>query len=102
MTMRTSIAMVMALAVTLPGCSTIYFENGKGVAPIDVSERWHHNLAFGLYELSAPVDPKQACDGRSWVSVKTEHGFLNGLAAIPVNSVVPFLWYPKTVEIGCK
>lgn len=102
--MRTSIAMMMALAVTLSGCSTIYFDKGKNVAPTIVSERWHHNVAYGLYELSDPVDPKRACGGNSWVSIKTEVSFLNGLAAAPINNIIPFvtLWYPKTVEIGCK
>ncbi len=103
MTMRKPIALMMALAVTLSsGCSTVYFDKGPGVIPTDVSERWHHNIAFDVYELSAPVDPKQDCGNKSWVSVKTERSFLNFLAAAPVNSVVPFLWYPRTVEIGCK
>lgn len=100
--MRRLTALMMALAVTLSGCSTIYFDKGKGVTPTDTSERWHHNIAFDVYEASAPVDPKQECGDKSWVSVKTERGFLNWLAAVPVNSFIPFLWYPKTVEIGCK
>jgi Bor protein len=100
--MKTSTAMMMALAVTLSGCSTIYFDKGKSVTPTEVSERWHHNLAFGLYELSDPVDPKQACGDKSWVSVKTEYSFINWLAAFAVGGVAPAVWYPRTVEIGCK
>lgn len=102
--MRMALAASLLLLGTLSGCTTIYFDKGKDVRSTVVSERWHHNFAFALYEGSDPVNLKQECGDKTWVSVKTEVGFLNGLAAVPVNALtlIGGIWYPKTVEVACK
>lgn len=92
----------LVLLSALSGCTTIYFEKGKDVRSTFVTERWHHNFAFGLYEASAPVNLKDECGDKTWVSVKTEQSFLNGLAAVASAIVVPYVWYPKTVQVACK
>jgi hypothetical protein len=99
--MRTSIAVSLLLSVALSGCTTIYFDKGKNVKATEVTEKWHHNFALGLYEQSPPVNPKRECGSKAWVSVKTEESFLNGLAGGAVNLFGP-IWYPQTVEIACK
>ena len=82
-------------------CTTIHFDNGEYIEPNMVKEKWHHNIALDLYELSDPVNLKEQCGDGQWTSVKTELSFVNGLAATATNIYLP-LWYPKTVQISCK
>lgn len=102
--MKMALAASLLLLGALSGCTTIYFDKGKDVRSTVVTERWHHNFAFALYEGSAPVNLKQECGDKTWVSVKTEETFLNVLAAVPVNALtlIGGIWYPKTVEVACK
>ena len=99
--MRMTLTASLLLLGALSGCTTIYFDKGKDTRSTAVSEQWHHNFALGLYEGSAPVSLKQACGDKSWVSVKTEESFLNGLAGSAASFFLP-IWYPKTVEVSCK
>lgn len=99
--MRMALTASLLLLVALSGCTTIYFDKGKDLRSTTVSEQWHHNFALDLYEGSAPVNLKQACGDKSWVSVKTEESFLNGLAGSVANILLP-IWYPKTVEVSCR
>jgi hypothetical protein len=98
--MRMALTASLLLLGALSGCTTIYFDKGKDVRSTVVSERWHHKFAFDLYEGSAPVNLKQECDDKTWVSVKTEESFLNGLAGGA--AIFGFIWSPKTVEVLCK
>lgn len=84
------------------GCTTIYFDKGKDVKSTMVTEQWHHNFVGGLYEGSAPVNLKQECGDKSWVSVKTEESFVNGLVFWSTWLTLGGIWYPKTVEVACK
>jgi hypothetical protein len=101
MTMNMKLATCLLLLGALSGCTTIYFDKGRDVRSSVVTERWHHNFALALYEGSSPVNLKQECGDKSWVSVKTEQSFLNVLAG-GASGVVGPLWYPKTVEVACK
>lgn len=100
--MRMALAASLLLLCALSGCTTIYFDKGKDVRSTVVAERWHHNFAFALYEGSEPVNLKQECGDKNWVSVKTEESFLNYLAGFASGFVAPFIWYPKTVQVACK
>lgn len=98
--MRMALTASLLLLGALSGCTTIYFDKGKDVRSTLVTERWHHNFALGLYEGSAPVNLKQECGDKTWVSVKTEESFLNGLASGA--AIFGFIWSPKTAEVSCK
>jgi hypothetical protein len=90
-------------AILLSGCTTIHFDKN---ANLDLNaskhETWHHNIVLSLVEVSDPVNLKQECGDQEWSSVKTELSFLNGLAGGVAGIVVPFIWYPKTVEVSCN
>lgn len=94
--------LLACLALTAAGCTTIQFDNGPATSVNKTkTAKWHHNVAFSLYELSKPVNLSEECAEKEWVSVKTEQTFINGLASTVANSFGP-IWYPKTVEIECK
>jgi hypothetical protein len=91
-----------AAGLLLGGCSTIYFDRQNPVpAPSYTVAKWHHNFALDLYEGSAPVNLRESCTQRPWVSVKVTETFLNGLASTGANLFGP-IWYPRTVEVGCR
>lgn len=98
--MRMALMASLLLLGALSGCTTIYFDKGKDVRSTVVTESWHHNFAFGLYEGSSPVNLKRECGDKPWVSVKTEESFLNGLASAA--TIFGSIWYPQTVEVSCK
>ena len=98
------IIIVLLAAYAAVGCTTITFESklANTANGTNKVEKWHHNMALSLVEVSEPVNLKQECMGNDWVSVKTETSVLNALAASVPNSVVSGLWDPKTVEIHCE
>mgnify|MGYP000409786742 CR=1 FL=1 len=89
--------------ILLSGCTTIHFDRNENLdLNATKSETWHHNIVFSLVEVSDPVNLKQECGDQEWSSVKTELSFLNGLASGITGIVVPYIWYPKTVEVSCN
>ncbi|KKO50401.1 hypothetical protein VT06_01915 [Arsukibacterium sp. MJ3] len=92
---------IFFIALLSSGCSTIHFKNGTDVAVNSETEKWHHNVALALFEVSEPVNLQQECADRDWSTVTTELTFLNGLASGAVNLVAP-IWYPKTVSVSCQ
>lgn len=93
--------LLILIALLSTGCTTIYFDNGEGTASGAKTEKWHHNVALALVEVSEPVVLAEECQNEDWASVKTELTFINGLAATVGNVFGP-LWYPKTVTVECK
>lgn len=88
--------------VLLSGCTTIHFDKDNNVEPSTSQiHKWHHNIIFGLAEVSEPVNLEQECQDKEWTSVQTELSFIDGFTTLIVNSFAP-LWYPKSVEISCK
>lgn len=98
--MKNKLLLAMIVVVT-SACTTIHFDNGDVSGSSTTKEKWHHNVALGLYELSDPINLKNECGAGQWTSVKTELTFINGLASGVVNAFLP-IWYPKTVEVSCK
>ena len=94
--------LLITAALVVSGCTTIHFDNGQQAEASTINvAKWHHNLAFALYEYSEPVNLDAECGSAPWVSVKTEQTFVNGLAASATNIIAP-IWYPKTVELTCS
>ncbi len=87
--------------VFMSGCSTLHFDKGEETNSTRVVEKWHHNAVLALIEVSDPVNLRDECGEKNWVSVKTELSFVNGLSSAIVNYLVP-IWYPKTVEVSCQ
>ena len=98
--MKTTLFIIIMMITT--GCTRIYFDNGIPTPnPSSIHTKWHHNVAFGLMEISPPVNLKKACQSKQWSSVKTEISASNLIAILIVNSRAP-LWYPKKVTIRCQ
>lgn len=97
------LAMACAAAcIVLSGCSTIYFDRQNPTPEASYKvEKWHHGFALDLYEGSDPVNLRESCTQRPWVSVKVSETFMNWLASGATNVFGP-IWYPKTVEVGCR
>lgn len=92
---------VVFAMICLSGCTTINFENGTASNEAFETEKWHHNVALGLVEVSDPVNLEEECSNKDWERVQTELSFINGLASGVVNVFAP-IWYPKTVSVSCK
>lgn len=101
---KTILSMIFTLLIS--GCSTMHFDKGEkseAVKASQVTESWHHNFFFALFEASSPSDPIKECNNAEWSSVKTEVSFINGLTGGLVNGALMFpLWEPQTVEISCQ
>lgn len=104
------IAIVLIAAFINTACTTITFESKDANISNKVSkkEKWHHNVAFGLVEVSAPVNLKQECEGHGWTSVTTESSFSNIVLSQISNAIMRPLtinsygvWTPKTVTVTC-
>jgi hypothetical protein len=104
MNMRKTCAASLLLLSTLSGCSSmvVHFDKGRAVQNTTVTEHWHHNFVFALYEASPPVNLKEECGDMSWVSVGTHLSFVNGLASFALNTLFGPIWYPRTVTVSCK
>lgn len=92
--------LVIATAVLLnAGCTTIVFDNGPNVNPIDDVKVTHHiGAVFELGEFSRPQDLNKHCEGNFWKSVTTKQTFGNGL----VRQIIPYgIYAPRTVYIDC-
>lgn len=92
-------------------CQTIHYTNNSQVPLEYEHSKWHHIALAGLLELSEPVNPSQVCSKKNWKAVRTQMGFLNGLASslvqLPLyylsNTTIPFTIYsPQTVSISCR
>ena len=91
------LGLLVALAILLAACSTIYFHNGQPAAKQTTIHRTHHIMAFDLVEVSPPVDLRQECAGHDWRSVKSEVTFVNGLVAAFTEPI----YGPWTVGVSC-
>ena len=117
--MRINLTLAL-LALLATGCSTIQFNNTgansdeslglekNGLNNDPLTSSWHHNIVLSLIEITDPVDLAAECEAGSgseseWATVKTENTFINGLAGLVVNAVLPLnLWTPMTVEVDCS
>lgn len=96
--------LALTTGLLLSGCSVMHFKNGpveKSGAPM---EKWHHNVAYSLYELSGPLDAKTLCSQTgNWSMITTKETFVTGLAGSAVNTVAygVNIWDPQMVEYTC-
>lgn len=95
-----SLTCVVAL---LCGCSVMHFQNGPVAPEGRPVERWHHNVALSLYEISPPLDMNALCKDKQWSVVTTKETVVTGLAGAVVNSVAfgASIWDPQMVEYYC-
>ncbi len=83
------------------GCTNMHFDNSNTSAGEQSEPDWHHNVVFGLIEVSDPVDVKEQCGNKDWNSVHTQISFINGLAGALVGVILPGVWQPKTAQVTC-
>jgi hypothetical protein len=97
-----------AAGLLLTGCSVMHFQNGT-VEPNDRPvEKWHHNVALSLLEVSPVVNIGALCDDKPWSMVTTKETFVTGLAGSVDNIVTSAfagfgidIWDPQAVEYSC-
>lgn len=91
------------------GCSVMHFRNGDVKSEGPLMEKWHHNAAYSLMELSPTVDMATHCKDREWSVVTTKETFLTGLAGGADDAVTAGLlkgaavdlWNPQLIEWQC-
>ncbi len=95
--MRKLLAVAAAL-LPCTGCFHFHYVN-PGVTPTPVAqdESWHHGVAWGLAEVSSPVEVSGVCPN-GWARVDQEQTFVNGLASV----VTWGLYTPQTTSVVCS
>jgi hypothetical protein len=89
---------LVALLGGLTGCFHLKYVVGDQPAtpPTPTEEEWHHVIAFGLAEISDPVNVSQVCPG-GFQSAASEETFVNGL----VHLLTASIYTPQTVSVTC-
>jgi hypothetical protein len=104
------LASLAAAGLILSGCSVMHFQNGAVEPSGRAIEKWHHNVAFSLMELGAPIDMKKLCpeSAGKWSMITTKETFITGLAGGVDNAVTSAftgvgidIWDPQMVEYTC-
>jgi hypothetical protein len=88
---------VLAAGFMLTGCFHIRYVNDQPATPDPAATTWHHNVVFGLVEVSPPEDVNKACP-QGYAAVKSEQSFVAGL----VNILTIGLYNPTDVLIYCS
>jgi hypothetical protein len=98
-----------AAALLFVGCSVMHFQNGPVEPAGRYVEKWHHNLAYSLYEVSPPLDMRALCPEGDWSKVTTKRTFITVLAGgiddaltsviLPPSGID--IWDPQMVEYTC-
>jgi len=95
--MRALKTVALTLIFCAPGCYRIKYTTRQPPAPAPNYDEWHHNMIFGLAEISSPVNVSQACPN-GIALVENEQTFVNGL----VTALTLFwIWEPSTVRVTC-
>jgi hypothetical protein len=91
-------ASVVVAALSATGCYSTTIHSGSAAAPAAAKYdgKWHHNLAWGMAELSGPYELEQVCP-KGWASVTTKTSFANGI----VSWVTYGVYEPQTITIRC-
>ncbi len=90
-----TIALILMFAAA--GCFHIKYTTNQPLAPQPAYDEWHHNMIFGLAEISSPVNVSQACPN-GFGFVENEETFVNGLVKWLTTS---WIWEPTTVRVTC-
>jgi hypothetical protein len=93
----------------LSGCSVMHFQNGAVEPAGRPMEKWHHNVAYSLLEVSPVINIGALCDDAPWSVVTTKETLVTGLAGAidgiltgPLTAGVGVdIWDPQMVEYSC-
>lgn len=100
--MKKNSLLLFFICLFLIECHVTTFKNtNANTSNGKAHSKWHHLIILDLMEVSDPVNLKKECGTGQWSSVEVKRSFLNTLAEIIVNWVLP-IWYPKTVTITCE
>jgi hypothetical protein len=106
---RKSLLSLAVSGLLLSGCSVMHFRNGDVESESRPMEKWHHNVAYSLMEISPVINLGALCDDTAWSVVTTKETFVTGLAG-SIDGIVtgPFtagvgvdVWDPQMVEYTC-
>jgi hypothetical protein len=89
--------LLLLAATSLTGCFHIRYTNDAPVAAEPAQKNWHHDVVFGLVEVSDPENVTKACPN-GFGLVKSEESFVAGL----VNGLTLGIYNPSDVIIYCK
>lgn len=93
-------AAALLLVAALPGCMSVKYGLSGPVRATVVADHdevaWQHSLFLGLIPVSQ-VKLDQLCPGESILGVRSQVGFLGGLATL----VTLGLWTPTHVHVTC-
>jgi len=92
----TRLLLILAVATTLTGCFHIRYTNDGPASAEPAQSSWHHNVVFGLVEISEPENVTKACPN-SFGLVKSEQSFVAGL----VSAITLNIYTPTDVLIYC-
>lgn len=92
-----NIISALIATLTLSSCSTISFVADKNANESYETSEWHHNIIYGLVEISNPVNVSQTCKN-GFSAIRTERTFLNSL----VGGIAGNIYNPMTVSMSCK
>jgi hypothetical protein len=90
------LAMLLA-ATSLTGCFHIRYTNDTPVAAEPAQQGWHHNVVFGLVEVSEPEKVDKACPNGIGL-VKSDQSFVAGLVSLLTLN----LYTPTDVSTYCS
>ncbi len=90
------VALIATFAIA--GCYHIRYTTNQPPAPAPNLDEWHHDLIFGLAEVSPPVNVSQACPN-GFAAVENQETFVNGLVTFLTFS---WIWEPTTVTVTCS
>jgi hypothetical protein len=88
---------VLVAVASLTGCFHVRYTNDTPVAAEPAQQGWHHNVVFGLVEVSEPENVNKACPNGVGL-VRSEQSFVAGL----VNMITLTLYNPSDVIIYCS
>jgi len=96
--MRTLKVALLVFGSLVAGCYRIKYTTNQTPAAAPNYDQWHHNMIFGLAEISDPVNVSQACPN-AVAAVENQQTFVNGLVTW---LTLGFIWEPTTVTVTCK
>lgn len=95
---------VLALSL-LSGCFKTQYTYGPKAKGDSDHEEWRHRVAWGIIELSGPMDISNVCPDGEFSRIKTSNTLGNSIVGIVVRAVIGaggIDWYsPSTIEVWC-
>lgn len=89
-------SLLLALLLGIAACFHVNYVTSKPAAPSPEYDSWHHDLIYGLAEISDPVDVPKICPN-GHARIESQTSFVNGL----VEFLTLGIYNPQTVTITC-